>query len=156
MPTACELTSPSQTNADEYSATTTKDATVTAMVARVSAMNATWLVIKALTTVNGAAIVIVASSFGSAIFQRGIGDSVRFASVRSSSSLPNAAAAMASTTSGAIDPASIALRTEFSYSQTVSVLASRNINTVISTGIIASTVMMISRHLPDSWRSVNR
>ena len=41
MATAWELTSPSQTNADEYSATTTKGATVTAIVARLSAMNAT-------------------------------------------------------------------------------------------------------------------
>ena len=67
---------------------------------------------------NGAAIVIVASSFGSAICQRGIGESVRFASVRSSISLPNAAAAIASTTSGAIEPASIALRIAVSNSVT--------------------------------------
>ena len=67
---------------------------------------------------NGAAIVIVARSFGTAICQRGTGDSVRFASVRSSTSFPNAAAAIASTTSGAIEPASIALSTAVSNSRT--------------------------------------
>src|SRR5687768_5388579 len=78
IPIACVETRPSHTNADAYSTTPTKAETVTATVAVVSARNATWLVRNALTSVNGAAIVMVARSFGTAIFHRGIGDSVRF------------------------------------------------------------------------------
>jgi hypothetical protein len=104
---------------------------------------------------NGPAIVIAASSFGSTIFHRGIGASVRFASVRSSTSFENATAPIARTTSGAIAPASIPLSTIASNSATAGALLDRSSITVISTGIAASTVMMISRHLPESWRSVS-
>src|SRR5690349_2060787 len=105
---------------------------------------------------HGAAIVITASSFGTAIFQRAIGDKVRFASVRSSSSLPNAAAAIASTTSGAIEPASMPLSTTFSNSLTVGALFDRSMITEMITGIAASTVIIVRRHRPESWRSVRR
>src|SRR6188474_576504 len=108
--------------------------TVTAMLAVVSPRNATQLVRNALTAVNGAAIVIVASSFGTAIFHRGMGESVRFASVRSSISFANAAAAIARTTSGAMEPASIALRIAFSNSRTDGALRDRSMTTAITTG----------------------
>ncbi len=91
---------------------------------------------------NGAAIVIAARSLGTAICHRGIGESVRLASVRSSISLANAAAAIASTTSGAIEPASIALRTTVSNSPTEGALSDRSISTAMITGIAASTVMI--------------
>ncbi len=65
---------------------------------------ATSAITRALIAMNGAAIEIVARSFGNAIFHRGTGDRVRFASVRSSTSLPKAAAAIARTTSGANGP----------------------------------------------------
>src|SRR5687768_7929610 len=104
---------------------------------------------------KGPAMLIVASSFGSAIFQRGTGDSVRFASVRSSTSLPNAAAAIASTTSGMIDPASMPLRTTISNSVTDMASLSVSGLTVASIGKVASTAMMASRCQPDSCRKVN-
>jgi hypothetical protein len=122
----------------------------------VSPRNATWLVRSALITMKGAAIVIVASSFGTAICHRGIGASVRFANVRSSISLANAAAAIASTTSGAIEPASIAPRMAVSNSLTDGASSERSIITAITTGIAARTVMIERRHRPVSWRSVRR
>ena len=105
---------------------------------------------------NGPAIVIAASSFGTTICQRGSGESVRFASVRSSTSLAKAAPAMASTTSGAMEPASIALRTTVSNSRTEGALRDASISTAMTTGRAASTVMTTIRQRPDSWRSVRK
>ena len=48
----------------------------------------------ALTAMSGAATVIAASSFGTTIFHRGMGERIRLARVRSSISLANAAAAI--------------------------------------------------------------
>jgi hypothetical protein len=129
---------------------------VTATVAVVSARNATWLVSIALTAMNGAESVNVASSFGTTIRQRGIGVSVRFARVRSSISFEKAAAAMASTMRGAMDPASMALSTAVSNSTMVGACRDCSVRTEMITGMAASTVMMKSRQRLDSWRSVSR
>ncbi len=99
---------------------------------------------------------IAASSFGTTICQRGIGASVRFASVRSSISFANAAVAIASTTSGEIEPASMPLNTTSSNSSTLGAEPTRNVIIVIAIGMAASAVMMRSRHLPVSWRRVRR
>src|SRR5262245_50409374 len=156
MPMACVLTRPSHTNAAAYIATPATTAVVTANVAVVSPRNARYDVAAALAAMNGPAIVTVARNFGTAIFHRGTGEMVRLASVRSSTSLPNAAAAIASTTSGAIEPDSIALRTETSNWSTVGASGSLSIAAAMMTGSAASTNMITMRHLPESWRSVRR
>src|SRR5688572_19519511 len=119
IPIACVVASPSHMNAEEYSATPASDERTTASVALVSAMNATWLVRNELAAMNGVASVMIASSLGTTICQRGIGESVRLAMVRSSISLAKAAAAIASTIIGVMDPLSIALNTTCSNSTTV-------------------------------------
>jgi len=149
-------TSPSQTKAEAYSATPMRAETVTAAVALASARNATWPVTNALTTMNGAAMVIAASSFGTTICHRGMGARVRFASVRSSISLANAAVAMASTTSGAMEPASMPLNTMVSNSATEGADEDRTTSMATSTGSDASTVMIRSRHRPTIWPRVRR
>ena len=79
-PTAWVLTRPSHTNAEAYSATPMMADTVTAMVAVGSARKAKWLVRRALTAVNGAAMVIVARSLGSSSSAFTIGLRARSAS----------------------------------------------------------------------------
>ncbi len=54
---------------------------------------------------------MAAASFGTTIFQRGMGARVRFASVRSSISWANVTLAIETTISGAMEPANIALKT---------------------------------------------
>src|SRR5688572_28417084 len=103
---------------------------------------------------NGPAIDITARNLGSATCQRGTGERVRFASVRSSTSLPNDAAAIARTTSGAIDPASIVLRIAVSKSVTDGALAQLSIIVAMRTGMEARMVMIARRHRPDSCLSV--
>ena len=58
--------------------------------------------------------------------------------------------------SGAIDPASIALRIAVSNSRTDGALRSLTINAAMITGSAASTVMIDKRHRPDNCRSVRR
>ena len=105
---------------------------------------------------NGAATLTVASSFGTTICHRGIGARVRFASVRSSTSLPKATVAIARTTRGVIEPASIVLRTMSSNSSTDAPLGTSTRLSVRTMGINASTDMTSSRHRPESWLSVSR
>jgi hypothetical protein len=76
--------------------------------------------------------------------------------VRSSTSFPKAAAAIASTTSGAMEPASMAPRMAVSKSRTDGASSERSMSTAMTTGIAASTVMTSRRQRPVSWRSVRR
>ena len=99
---------------------------------------------------NGVAIVMTASSFGIAICHRGTGANVRFASVRSSTSFPSAAAAIASTTSGAMEPASIPPNTTRSNSCTDGARLELTMMAAMITGSADRTVMMPSRHRPDN------
>jgi hypothetical protein len=58
--------------------------------------------------------------------------------------------------SGAMEPASIALRIPTSNSPTDGASGDRSITTAMMTGISASTVMISRRHRPESCRRVRR
>ncbi len=85
----------------------------------------------ALTAANGTAIVSTARSLGTAIRHRGRGESVRFARVRSSTSFAKAAAAIARTTSGTIEPAKSALNAAFSNSAMDGASVARRVSTAV-------------------------